>query len=158
MDKKCSDCKQRKPLVEFHKDSGSKDGYAVRCKTCAATCSRAHYLKNQDRIRQYAREYVAKNKERVDQVRREYRANNKDKTARNRRNYRERHAARVAAGLKLQWAIESGKKPRAIELTCETCGKQAQEYHHPDYSKPLDVVPLCRSCHRMLHARIKASK
>ncbi len=33
---------------------------------------------------------------------------------------------------------------------CEKCGKKA-EMHHPDYSKPLDVIWLCRKHHLEIH-------
>jgi hypothetical protein len=38
---------------------------------------------------------------------------------------------------------------------CEHCGSPAVNYkleaHHSDYSKPLEVVWLCRSCHTSIH-------
>jgi hypothetical protein len=37
---------------------------------------------------------------------------------------------------------------------CEQCGKTSKrqlDSHHEDYSKPLEVVWLCRSCHLQTH-------
>ena len=34
---------------------------------------------------------------------------------------------------------------------CEDCGAAATQRHHEDYSKPLDVVYLCRKCHVLRH-------
>lgn len=35
---------------------------------------------------------------------------------------------------------------------CEACGSSAVEMHHEDYTRPLDVIWLCRACHLSLHA------
>jgi hypothetical protein len=51
------------------------------------------------------------------------------------------------------------RKARSIPMkgVCESCGKQGvTEKHHPDYSKPLEVVHLCISCHKRLHAEIRS--
>jgi len=42
---------------------------------------------------------------------------------------------------------------RNIKLTkCEECGsKENLCRHHSDYSKPLEVTILCRSCHQNWH-------
>jgi hypothetical protein len=34
---------------------------------------------------------------------------------------------------------------------CERCGAPDAEKHHDDYSRPLAVRWLCRSCHLALH-------
>lgn len=50
----------------------------------------------------------------------------------------------------LRRAVIKGKviKP----TTCESCQKETKiEGHHTDYSKPLEVVWLCRKCHRAVH-------
>lgn len=39
-----------------------------------------------------------------------------------------------------------GKKP------CAKCGSDKAEMHHEDYSRPLDVIFLCRECHLKEHA------
>jgi hypothetical protein len=43
-------------------------------------------------------------------------------------------------------AIKEGKLRPVKEFICVDCGKQATDYDHRDYNKPLDVVPVCRSC------------
>lgn len=51
---------------------------------------------------------------------------------------------------KLYYAVKTGKinKP----LHCSSCSSQGKiEGHHPDYQKPLQVVWLCRSCHKSIH-------
>lgn len=45
-------------------------------------------------------------------------------------------------------AIKRGELQPANTLTCVDCGKQARDYDHRDYSKPLDVQPVCRSCNK----------
>lgn len=35
---------------------------------------------------------------------------------------------------------------RGSGIACVDCGKPAHDYDHRDYRKPLEVVPVCRSC------------
>jgi hypothetical protein len=39
---------------------------------------------------------------------------------------------------------------------CEHCGAEMVDAHHPDHANPLEVVWLCRPCHKREHARLKA--
>lgn len=50
----------------------------------------------------------------------------------------------------LQYQVRIGNiiNPGACSLCGETEGVEA---HHPDYSKPLDVVWMCRPCHVHIH-------
>lgn len=43
-------------------------------------------------------------------------------------------------------AIRHGILLPPNRFVCVDCGKQAEVYDHRDYSKPLDVSPVCRSC------------
>jgi predicted DNA-binding transcriptional regulator AlpA len=45
-------------------------------------------------------------------------------------------------------AVSAG---RLIRQPCEWCGNAKAEAHHSDYTKPLHVQWLCRSCHVRLH-------
>lgn len=64
-----------------------------------------------------------------------------------------KHIDKQKARWKLYRNIRSGKiiKPKSC-----VCGNSPVEGHHEDYSKPLEVKWLCRSCHSNLH-RIKAT-
>jgi rubrerythrin len=49
-------------------------------------------------------------------------------------------------------ALEAG---RLIKKPCERCNSiHKVEGHHEDYSKPLEVVWLCKSCHVARHAEL----
>ena len=44
------------------------------------------------------------------------------------------------------------RRGKIIRQPCQFCGNPNSEMHHPDYSKPLFIVWLCRACHLILHA------
>ena len=57
-------------------------------------------------------------------------------------------AARSSAIRAIKKAIGSGELPPAKACACVDCGGKAFDYDHRDYSKPLDVQPVCRSCNQ----------
>lgn len=70
--------------------------------------------------------------------------------------YRNRLRARTATN----HAIRAGTLPRPDTLTCIECGCPASEYHHHrGYAEKhwLDVVPMCRPCHKMTDTRKQQS-
>lgn len=54
---------------------------------------------------------------------------------------------KLKARMATNWAIKTGKLKR---LPCE-CGNPKTEAHHKDYSKPMDVLWLCKPCHWKHH-------
>lgn len=50
------------------------------------------------------------------------------------------------AHLEVARAIRRGELPRPSDFPCADCGGAAIEYDHRDYSKPLEVAPVCRRC------------
>ena len=55
-------------------------------------------------------------------------------------------------------AIRKGLLAPVKTLTCVDCGKPSECYDHRDYNKPLDVVPVCRSCNFHRGAAIPVKK
>jgi hypothetical protein len=56
--------------------------------------------------------------------------------------------------LKARWKLNGELKTgKAKKKPCEVCGKEKVEAHHPNYSKPLEVVWLCHKHHRVLEDR-----
>lgn len=43
-------------------------------------------------------------------------------------------------------AIREGRLSRPNQHPCVDCGRRASQYDHRDYSKPLEVAPVCRRC------------
>src|SRR6185295_16839071 len=43
------------------------------------------------------------------------------------------------------------KRGKLLPQLCAKCGDPKAEKHHEDYSKPLEVIWLCRKCHLELH-------
>jgi len=48
------------------------------------------------------------------------------------------------------------RHPEKINITHEClCSDSNKEYHHADYSKPFDVMKMCRPCHKAEHKRLR---
>lgn len=62
------------------------------------------------------------------------------------RRYPEKMAARAALRMAVRWG-------RITRKPCHKCGNLKSESHHRDYSKPLEVVWLCRKHHRNEHVK-----
>lgn len=43
-------------------------------------------------------------------------------------------------------AIRNGLMPRAKDLKCIDCGSMATEYDHRNYTRPIEVDPVCHGC------------
>lgn len=64
--------------------------------------------------------------------------------------WQQEHPDRVKAEVQLQEAVRKGEIRKPTE--CQKCGRVARLVgHHDDYSKPLNVIWLCYSCHKLEH-------
>ena len=68
--------------------------------------------------------------------------------------YREKSILQVRARWKVAKALKSCKLKKQMCF----CGNSRTEAHHSNYSKPLDVVWLCKEHHANLHKRKSARK
>jgi hypothetical protein len=54
-------------------------------------------------------------------------------------------------------ALRSGLRRGLVQpQPCAHCGAPKTEAHHEDYDRPLDVLWLCRPCHKQHHAQRRA--
>ena len=132
--KVCLKCKVEKPRDSFHKDPSQKTGLRVYCRECVS-------------------EYYDKNAERLIERSKKWNRQNPEKARRAVIDHKKRHPDRARARQLVIQKKRAGRIPPASDLQCVDCGGKANSYHHEDYSKPLDVVPLCHRCHGIRHRK-----
>lgn len=138
-DKKCSRCGELKPYSDFPKNKAQRDGYEYRCKPCNTIAYRERRIKNPEVYKKKDTAYYEKNKAAIIE---------------SRNTYNSIKFVEVAARQKVGKAVKNGELIRPE--SCSTCNKKCKpDAHHHDYSKPLDVVWLCRSCHLRVHSPVK---
>ena len=179
MQKKCTRCGEIKMLTEFVKHTSYKDGHYSRCKTCTRELEKTWRINNQDKKRESRAKYRENNRENIREMDRQYYADNHEKrletarkaqqkyykTEKGREKYdiqnkvcRKRHPEKAKARSLLSNAICDGKIIRPTKCSLCSSDQFAIEAHHPDYSKPYEVILLCRSCHGIVHRKIKSHR
>ena len=149
--KTCRTCKQNKPIFEFNKAPGNRDGYNNQCKICDR--QRGKEYRKTERGKQIHRKAVRcySKTEKNKALQKRYRQSKKGQTAR--KHYKKNYPERAKASNKVLTAIRNGILSRIKTLRC-ACGNQAHHYHHhKGYAKKhwLDVIPVCAKCHNKAH-------
>jgi hypothetical protein len=179
--KKCVTCKEAKPVTDFSRNKARNDGLQATCRACNKEYQREHYLKNKEsilnrhaiyrethkeEIRAWQHDYQLANKERISAYHALYGELNKDTLRKKNSEWGRIRTEKIRSGLapkrqiplekaraysQVAAAISAGLLPQP--KSCSLCDSTEKlEYHHEDYSKPLEVVELCHKCHMRLHA------
>lgn len=152
----CSVCKLDKPEIEFYLSNQNT------CKVCCKLRAAKRRNDNIELIRAYDRDRP--NKKERQQKSKEYRANMREQDPEKfdrifhglRKRYRENHKEKTKAEGIVNDAIRHGKLKRPDK--CSRCGKTCEpQAHHPDYTKPLDIIWLCTTCHANEHKEMRES-
>lgn len=148
--KRCAKCGEIKAVDQFQKHARSSDGLQSYCRVCTKESSTQWRADNRERTRELGR----KNKEAQRKRDGEQKTKKKwnewyAKNAEHRKAYQmaQNDPLKKKAHNILNAEIRAGRITRPLH--CEKCGKESRvDGHHTDYSKPLVVIWLCRSCHR----------
>lgn len=136
--KRCSTCKTLKSATPLHFYRDKKKGLSSQCKVCknAYTKTPKGRLVKREKYKKWA--HTDSGRQATQRVRRK-----RYKTT------PEKQKAKAAVYL----AVTNGDLPHVTCCACSLCGNNAHEYHHWSYDHAhwLDVIPLCRSCHRKIH-------
>lgn len=147
--KRCFKCGEIKSVDDFYKHPDMGDGHLGKCKECTKSDMRIHRENNLESIRAYDRKrgQLTHRKE-AGSARQK---NHREEHNRANREYSARHKDRKVAHMIVGNMRKRGKldpKP------CEVCGSDDRiQAHHPDYSKPAEVVWLCQAHHMELHRK-----
>lgn len=160
---RCKKCKS-----ELAKERRQKDPERAR------EIVRRSAKKNYESIRESQRKHRFENREKINSRRREQRKpraqelNEKEKERRkndpnfhigNRiryKRYYEKNREKLLPQRRAHELVMFAVKLEIIKRPekCEKCMKECKPHgHHTDYSKPLDVVWLCHSCHKLEHLK-----
>jgi len=151
--KKCFKCGKEKDISEFYKHKKMADGHLGKCKDCTKLDSKIRCEKEENKpiIREQKRLWARSAKGKSTMA--AYRATDKAKGIVMVANakYKALYPKRVAAKTMVNNAVKYGflSKPSS----CSVCNKFSKiiHGHHCDYSKPLDVIWMCPSCHSEWH-------
>jgi hypothetical protein len=115
-----------------------------RCSSCKRIRKSTNFTLDKTRpegLQRYCKEFVYERTKRWQQT---HQARHYTNTKR----YVEKYPERQAARAKVKDALRSGK---LIKHPCKVCGTERVHAHHPDWTKPLDVVWLCPPHHKQAH-------
>ena len=147
--KTCRGCGIIKPLSDYHNHPGARDGHINKCKQCVREAKNLrltirHIDPNwSDRFRAEAR--VRTKKHRLDN-------RNTERWKTSRSQYAKEYGAANKYKCRARRAVLAAIKKGTLEKQpCRICGNPQSQAHHPDYSRPLDIVWLCPLHHGEAH-------
>ena len=172
-EKKCSACKQIKPVNLFNKKACAIDGYCDECRECSnirkrefnrthpeikAKRDRVYYQKNKEKRQEYALKWRTQNKEELKRKKREYRENNKEKVRDSkRREYQKNKENYVfnAANRRSRELNAKGKYTREDVMSllsvqkgkCLKCGQPFTNDRKPSVDH---IIPLSKGGHNSI--------
>jgi hypothetical protein len=145
--KRCTKCDLKKELVYFYKSNKTLDGYHNSCKECWKVRRHERYFENRDKVRKQCRIYYILHSDHL-----KAKSKRQKKTIGQLHMYRAKNPEKYKARYVVSNSLKRGiitKKDK-----CEICNsKQKLQAHHRDYTKPLEVLWVCRNCHAKIHIR-----
>ena len=147
----CRVCETNKDESEFYRFYDGSGRLLHICKKCRLAQQKRYEQATEEHIyrRKRARREAIPAEIRRERDRERHRRGSKKRAAYQKK-WREENKDRVSAHGKVARAIRAGKLVRPNK--CERCGRSDMtiDAAHKDYSKPLEVMWLCKRCHRIV--------
>jgi len=172
--KKCTRCEVEKELTEFWQRKDRGTGYHTICKQCMNSDRKnrnAHkleeiyakqregYQKHRQKRLKWMHDYWENlSDEKKDEIREKKRISfqNSQEQKRKKAEYLKNvyDQQKYKANMQVSDAIRRGKLVKPTH--CQVCNTEdLLDGHHSDYSKPLQVLWVCRKCHVAIHKSLK---
>lgn len=127
-----------KPLSDFHRDRGTRDGHVAKCKQCKCAITRQWHQDNPDRARAAGKAWVERNREKTREAGRRHRRDHPD--------------AVRASKRKSRYGITPEQFDAFFEMqggVCAICGIKPRRWE-VDHAHDTKIVRglLCGPCNR----------
>lgn len=146
--KQCTYCGKVKQLEHFAKQTRGLHGRTSKCKACASLYNKEYHAARFSSDLDFRKRKLENAKQ--------WSKNNPEKRAAiaKRRNLKEKQVSpdKVKCRALVNQRVRFGRIPKAKELRCEHCGRQAAHYHHYlgySFEHRYSVIPLCTTCHAL---------
>jgi hypothetical protein len=148
--KTCKQCGEVKPLDEFHKSKSTRDGYRGDCKACHNATSRQWRAAHPERMAALNKQWKQDHPEEVAANNKQWRQEHPEAVSAYTKEYQAKNPLKKRAQNIINRAIRDGKLTKPT--TCSECNATGTiQGHHCDYTKPLEVMWLCQTCHIAWH-------
>jgi hypothetical protein len=154
MNRECRVCNKEKNLELFTKCNKSLNGRTKVCKSCNAAKHKEYRNSRPEKTKMIQKKSQEKRNNSGKQ--KEYEQSRRHNDSYKERMRREAHKRYYSSGkaktrIITNRAIKNGK---IVKQCCYQCSSSENlEAHHENYDLPLEVVWLCRPCHRSYHRR-----
>lgn len=146
--KRCSKCKQTKPVGEFYRNKWMADGYANQCTICFKETHKKYRDSDKGKRRDLRYRSTDEWREMHNKASRKYKQTEASKASY--ADYYQRNKQKFLSRGRVHERVSSGLMQPATAFPCAHCGQPALEYHHHlgyDDVHSFDVIPLCKKCH-----------
>jgi len=143
----CSKCEIEKPedCFSFLKKQGCYNSW---CKDCIKAYCKKWVKNNSEKSTISHANWYKNNQAKAKNQAKRWSKNNPEKKKRHILKYQAKHPERIKAHQAVSYAIKTGK---LTKKPCLMCGSTIKiNAHHMDYSKPLNVIWLCKDHHKSI--------
>lgn len=154
IEKHCPKCKKVKALADFYKNRTKPAGVQYWCKKCMDILHYKYIKTPHGKAVQDKHTHSVKFK--ATQMAYRQTATGKSNLTKSNAKYARNNPNKRKAKDAIHTQTRNGNMPLVTECQCTQCGKNAKQYHHYLGYEPehwLDVIPLCRICHKALHSK-----
>lgn len=150
--KQCTKCKQVKSLDQFYRDPRYANKLKAACKVCCTIQGQAWQRKHPESNRMAVKRWQERNVEYRRAYQRKYSKEHRETVLAKERRHAILHPEKVQAR---SAARHSARNKKIERQPCVICGATNVEAHHEDYSKPLNVIWLCKKHHFEADERLR---
>lgn len=135
-------------LSQYHRDKSRSDGRREHCKKCRLAKIKQFYDEHKGVLRLKARQHYNTNSTEILRKHKKWKEKNSEKCKAYTLKYRQSNLQKENAR---RAVMKRTYRKKLLKQPCIICRDKKVEAHHHDYTKPFDVIWLCKMHHAAWH-------